>query len=58
VTVEDLAVETLENLYGMVEPAAVTRWRRSSGPSDSGDPDWVGTDTHQLRVQAELRREL
>ncbi len=52
VSVEDLAVETLEGHY-----ADCSRGRDGLdaflGSFDSGDPDWAGTDTHELRRRAD-----
>lgn len=52
VSVEDLAVETLQGHY------ADRSQRRDGldaflGSFDSGDPDWAGTDTHELRRRAD-----
>lgn len=54
-SVEDLAVETLEGCYGRL-PAGGDALDAFIGSFDSGDPDWAGTDTRELRAQAGARR--
>ena len=63
VTVEDLAVETLESRYGREAsarrehtPEGADALEAFIGSFDSGDPDWASTNTHELRAQAEARR--
>jgi hypothetical protein len=60
-TVDELAVEALERFYGRPadrEPTAVPSDALEAfiGCFDSGDPDWAGTDTHELRARAAARR--
>lgn len=58
VSVEAVAVEALEGVYGPVEPAAPSGDALEAfiGSFDSGDPEWAGTDTHALRGRAAARR--
>lgn len=50
VTVESLAVETLEGHYGHLTPGSDSL-DAFIGSFDSGDPDWASTDTHELRAR-------
>lgn len=55
-TVEGLAVEALEGRYGP-HTTNGDALEAFIGSFDSGDPDWAGTDTHELRAQAAARRQ-
>jgi hypothetical protein len=58
-TVADLAVETLEGLYGATQAAKPgDALQGFIGSFDSGDPDWASTVTHQLGTQAAIRRQI
>lgn len=59
VSVEAVAVEALEGVYGRTDPKPTERddaLKAFIGCFDSGDPDWAATDTHELRAQAAARR--
>jgi len=58
VSVEAVAVEALEGVYRTVEPSGTSgdALQAFIGSFDSGDPEWAGTDTHELRIQASARR--
>jgi hypothetical protein len=59
-SVDEVAVEALEGVYGRSEPKPATERLDALdefiGCFDSGDPDWAATDTHELRAQAAARR--
>lgn len=59
-SVDEVAVEALEGVYGRTEPKAAAdrldALEAFIGCFDSGDPDWAATDTHELRAQAAARR--
>lgn len=55
VSVEELAVEVLDGRYGSRVPGG-DALEAFTGSFDSGDPDWAGTDTRELRAQAATRR--
>jgi hypothetical protein len=58
VSVDEVAVEALAGVYGTARPASTSGDALEAfiGSFDSGDPDWAGTDTHELRAQAAARR--
>lgn len=59
-SVDEVAVEALEGVYGRSEPKPAAErldaLETFIGCFDSGDPDWAATDTHELRAQAAIRR--
>lgn len=56
VSVDAVAVETLEGRFGPTSINSSEALDAFVGTFESGDPEWAGTDTRALRADAAARR--